>query len=236
MITEASREETNFGNKHGEEEQSNAAVLAPKYSCNDKGFMEFSEKLVIGKRYVLQKPKAIEELELEHGKGRYGSVYCVFDKKENNVKAVKILKIPEEDGDDNYIRRELRVLKRISRTESDSEEKSSTTNPFVIKLLDYGRYKSHSYFLFDYLEVTLQQHFDYVLHLNYQSVKQSDEQMLDKHASPHETSNHGSSNRQSTESPNQTSQDNHIHLHKRVLIHPFDVWIIFFQLLHALSC
>ncbi|ETO14504.1 hypothetical protein RFI_22864 [Reticulomyxa filosa] len=179
---------------------------APSYLCNDKGFMEFSDQLVIDKRYVLQKPKKVDELELDHGKGRYGSVYCAYDKKEKMFKAVKILKLPEKDGEDvknqtskqkrgthnfkgyatrtlkkkNYIRRELRVLKRITNNELGEEDnEKGIICPFVIQLLGHGTYENHSYFVFDYFEVTLQQHLEYILQLNYESLTKLKQQILD---------------------------------------------------------
>ena len=51
-----------------------------KYIINENGFLEFSENLIINNQYVLRKPFKIDDLEIENGKGRYGSVFCIYDK------------------------------------------------------------------------------------------------------------------------------------------------------------
>jgi len=78
----------------------------------------------------------------------------------------------EKDGDDNYIRRELRVLKRITTNELGETDNPKISCPFVIQLLGFGQYENHSYFVFDYFEVTLQQHLEYILHLMFLSILQ----------------------------------------------------------------
>ncbi|ETO26147.1 hypothetical protein RFI_10992 [Reticulomyxa filosa] len=180
------------GNEEATRKVSNDSRSAPGYSCNDKGFMDFSDQLMIGKRYVLQNPKKVEDIQVDHGKGRYGSVYCAHDKKENSYKAIKILKLPEKEGDDNYIRRELRVLKRITNSELGDEDNPKIGSPFVIQLLDYGQYETHSYFVFDYFEVTLQQHLDHVLQMNYKALQASNGNDIDNESN--EQDNNGNNN------------------------------------------
>ncbi|ETO02146.1 hypothetical protein RFI_35292 [Reticulomyxa filosa] len=199
--------------------------------CNDKGFMEFSDQLVIDKRYKLQKPKGVDELELDHGKGRYGSVYCAYDTEEKNYKAIKILKLPEKDGDD--------VTNDNSNFNHLGEKDNPKINcPFVIELLGYGWYKRHCYFVFNYFEVTLQQHLDYILQLNLESVEKL--KQLNKKNNHRNTNNNNNSRNHSNNNKsshyNFQKMEKLIHIYKNVVMHPFDVWIVFFQLLHALAC